>query len=474
VEADVGPHHRADLLDRIDPGVKHRPAQLVVVFLVTEKHELGQKLLFGLEVGIHRARPDPRRVGDLSDRDAVEAPVPEENKGCFEQPAVGSVGRGPRWQQRLACGGGDRACRRFAHAYSFPTAILAEQPLACSKADVASMHLRQASVDGTAPAEGILAIRTTVRNPWTQCPEMPPEFFDVQVAGGALNVARWGGGRRVVLGIHGITASSLSLAPIARHLDLDAGAMLVAPDLRGRGVSNRLPGPYGMLAHANDCAAVLEHVGGTPAVVVGESMGAWVAEVLAARRPELVERLVLVDGGLPTTVPATAPHPDIEAALAAILGPALSRLARTFATPAAYVEFWRAHPAVRDDWNEDLEAYVLYDLEAAGPPDGGFRPRAAPEAVRTDGAEVLRDPKLVREALAVLTCPINLLRATRNLLNELPPLLTDDVVAQWRARLPQLVDEVVDDTNHYTIMFGERGAKTIARRTQDDHRLHGE
>jgi hypothetical protein len=28
--------------------------------------------------------------------------------------------------------------------------------------------------------------------------------------------------------------------------------------------------------------------------------------------------------------------------------------------------------------------------------------------------------------------------------------------------VPRFADEVVDDTNHYTIAFGERGAKTIA------------
>ena len=38
---------------------------------------------------------------------------------------------------------------------------------------------------------------------------------DVPVAGGNLRVAKWGQGESVVLGIHGITGSSMQLAPVA-------------------------------------------------------------------------------------------------------------------------------------------------------------------------------------------------------------------------------------------------------------------
>ena len=280
------------------------------------------------------------------------------------------------------------------------------------------------------------------------------EFVDAPVAGGALRVGRWGAGRRVVLGVHGVTASSVSLVPVARQLGDEF--TLIAPDLRGRGGSNELPGPFGMAAHAADCAAVLDRLGTGPVTVVGESMGGFVGVVLAARRPDLVERLVLVDGGLPLPVPEGI---DVDTMIDAVLGPAVARLRQTFESVDSYLDFWRVHPALQEDWSADIEAYLRYDLMGEAPE---LRSRVSEAAVRADGAENLVDPGLVPDALASLQCDVVMLRATRGLLNQVPPLYPDEVVEPWRAVVPRFADEVVDDTNHYTIAFGERGAKTVA------------
>ena len=281
-----------------------------------------------------------------------------------------------------------------------------------------------------------------------------PTFFDVPVRDGALRVARWGTGPRVVLGIHGITASAISMRPLARQLGAEFS--LVAPDLRGRGQSADLPGPFGIDVHAADCAAVLEQLGSWPAVVVGESMGGFVSVVLAATRPELVERLVLVDGGLPLAVPEGL---DPDVVLEAILGPSIERLGRTFPSREAYREFWRPHPALQEEWNEDVEAYLDYDLIGEEP---DLRSRVSQEAVRGDGRATLERVDLLTSSLEALRCPVVLVRAPRDVMNRPTPLQPDELVAQWREKVPQLKDEVVEDTNHYTIVFGERGAKTIA------------
>lgn len=281
-----------------------------------------------------------------------------------------------------------------------------------------------------------------------------PTFFAVPVAGGELTVARYGAGERLVLGIHGITASALSLAPVARHLG--AAHTLLAPDLRGRAGSAELPGPFGMAAHAADCASVIEHAGGGSAVVVGESMGGFVAVMLAAARPELVRRLVLVDGGIPLPVPVVE---DPDGLIDTVLGPSVARLRMTFASRGDYQAFWRQHPAFSNDWNEDLEAYLDYDLTGVEPQ---LRSRVSEAAIRADGADTLLGADQLSAALRSLRCPVTLLRAPRGLLDQPEPLIPDSLADTWRRDLPQLSVRLVPDTNHYTLMFADRGAREIA------------
>ena len=129
---------------------------------------------------------------------------------------------------------------------------------------------------------------------------MQLRLLNVAVDGGDLRVLLWGAGKRVAVAVHGITASGMSWQAVARHMPSDW--TLAAPDLRGRGHSRDLPGPYGLDRHARDVVAVLRHFGGRP-VLAGHSMGAYVALLARDSHPELVRRLVLVDGGLPLPVP---------------------------------------------------------------------------------------------------------------------------------------------------------------------------
>lgn len=75
---------------------------------------------------------------------------------------------------------------------------------------------------------------------------------------------------------------------------LAAGYRVVTTDLRGHGDSSPDVTELGDEATAADVAALVEHLGAGPAVVVGSSMGASAAAVLAADRPDLVRALVLL------------------------------------------------------------------------------------------------------------------------------------------------------------------------------------
>lgn len=75
-------------------------------------------------------------------------------------------------------------------------------------------------------------------------------------------------------------------------------AAILLYDKRGHGLSGMGEPPYRMDDHVADLAALLDHVGGRPAVVVGLSVGGMIAQGLAHARPDLIAGLVLCDTGM--------------------------------------------------------------------------------------------------------------------------------------------------------------------------------
>jgi pimeloyl-ACP methyl ester carboxylesterase len=282
----------------------------------------------------------------------------------------------------------------------------------------------------------------------------------VPVDGGELAATVWrpDAPGTPVVAIHGITANHRAFSPLVARLDVP----VLGVDLRGRGGSRALPGPFGMAQHAEDIAAAVRAAGFSRAIVVGHSMGAYVATRLASAHPALVGALVLVDGGLPLR-----PAPEgSDLSPEDVLGPAIERLRMTFASEEAYRGFWRQHPAFGPYWSEAIEEYVDYDLvpvdahsELEGDA-GALRPSANPDAVVANLME-LDGRDGYTEALLALDVPVTLLRSPRGLFDETPGLYDDEWLATWVSRLPALDVSDVDDTNHYTILMGS-GVDAVA------------
>ncbi len=296
------------------------------------------------------------------------------------------------------------------------------------------------------------------------------EFDQVAVPGGDLRIARFGDGERLIIAAHGITASLMAWRAVGEALP--PGWSLIAADLRGRGHSADVPGPYGLRRHADDLGLVAEHVGADESTVLaGHSMGAYVAALHGPERR--YARVVLVDGGLPLPVPLDM---DPDTVLELTLGPAIARLSQTYPSTEAYLDFFKAHPAFADHWSSAVEEYVRYDAadvpgevmpaaEMAGP---AIRSRVREDAVRQDGRWLLTHGEAIGEALKAITSPLLLLRAPRGLLNQDVGMLPDELAATWTARLPGLRDEVVADCNHYTIVFDDRCVQTVTDRLTED------
>src|SRR5712692_2812399 len=113
----------------------------------------------------------------------------------------------------------------------------------------------------------------------------------------------WPGAGLPTLLLHGI-------GNYGRYWDLIADAIggrlrLVAPDARGHGESGRPADGYAPADFAADALAVLDRLGIERVVVVGHSMGGLHSINLAARHPERVRALVIVDAS-PEPLPAGA------------------------------------------------------------------------------------------------------------------------------------------------------------------------
>jgi pimeloyl-ACP methyl ester carboxylesterase len=291
---------------------------------------------------------------------------------------------------------------------------------------------------------------------------IPQERITVPVRGGELALYKYGqpavGGRPILL-IHGVTSSNRAWQLIAREL-ITKGYIPYAVDLRGRGHSADLPGPFGMSTHAEDMKCVIDHIGlieGTTSIdVIGHSMGAFVAVALQGLYPEKVATLVLLDGGVSLPLP---PGMTVEQVMPFILGPALARLAMTFESVDSYRDYWKPQPAFNRGWSTSLDEYVEYDLRGQAP---ALRPSTNPVAVEEDSRDLF-GTDLINSTLSHLPKKILMLRATRGLQNEgeglYPMAVLDAVLPQY----PMINLVTIEDTNHYDIALNDFGARQVVQ-----------
>jgi len=184
---------------------------------------------------------------------------------------------------------------------------------------------------------------------------------------GELAVLEAGEGGLPVLFVHGLAGRAEQWLALLEHLASPGdgpGRRCAAVTLRGHGTSGFAPGsPLDPEALAGDVEAAASAVGFGPFVLVGHSLGAAVAVAAAARWPERVRGLFLVD---PNGDLTAAPEEQVRTYLAAIR-----------ADPAGEVAFQFEHilldarPEVSEVIRDDL-ATVLPEV-LAGALEGAAR-----------------------------------------------------------------------------------------------------
>ncbi len=120
------------------------------------------------------------------------------------------------------------------------------------------------------------------------------EVGDVQANGIRQRYYRTGAGRAPAVLLHGIMEGALAWLPTAQALEADYDVILL--DARGHGHSSPAGGDFSPDTLAADVAGALDALGLNAVRLLGFSLGANTAALVADRRHDLVSRVIL--GGL--------------------------------------------------------------------------------------------------------------------------------------------------------------------------------
>lgn len=265
-----------------------------------------------------------------------------------------------------------------------------------------------------------------------------PEMIRTRGDGIDIQLALWKGEGRAILCVHGLTANCRCWDTMA--VSLSPRYKLIALDLRGRGLSGKPPGGYLIEQHCRDIEAVIENFGIERPVLMGHSLGALIALVFTALRPELTAGLVLMDGA------GCLSEEQLERVLAGIK-PALDRLGFVFPSFDHYTARLKQAPFL-NPWSEALERYFRYEIEEV--PDG-VRSRVRPEHIQEEIENLKK--VIAADYYPQIRCPVLILRATEDTLTPGDRVLPESAVQRMLEEIPDARCVPIDGTNHYTILF---------------------
>ena len=256
--------------------------------------------------------------------------------------------------------------------------------------------------------------------PWRGPPAVRREFVDAG-DGRQLSALVWGDADPELVLVHGGAQNAHTWDTVALALDRP----LVAVDLPGHGYSDwRDDRRYWPADNANDVATMMRALAPSVDLVVGMSLGGLTSIALAARHPELVPLLMLVD---------VTPGVDREKAApiaAFVAGP------ERFESFDEILERTIAFNPTRTE--SSLRRGILHNAREQD--DGSWTWRY--DRWRLGEGEGIPDFGPLWDDVSKLTMPVMLVRGADS------GVVGDEDVAEFRRRQPALVVETVEGSGH--------------------------
>ncbi len=220
---------------------------------------------------------------------------------------------------------------------------------------------------------------------------------EIATNGVTIHVRSGGSGPAVVL-LHGYGETGDMWAPLAADLARDHTVLV--PDLRGLGLSSKPSGGFDKKTQAEDVDGVMTALGVGQADVVAHDIGNMVAFQFAARHPERVRRLVLIDAPVPGVGPWEEVLKNPLLWHFRFGGPDMERLVA--GRERIYLDrFWNEFSASPDRFGEAARQHYAKLYALPGAMHSGFAQFAAFDQDAIDNREFLAHGRLKMPILAL-------------------------------------------------------------------------
>jgi len=206
-----------------------------------------------------------------------------------------------------------------------------------------------------------------------------------------LRTRQWGvAGAAPIVCVHGLTQHGGIFTDLGESLAAD-GQRVISVDLRGHGESGHEP-PWNTDTHVDDLIETASALGIERATWIGHSFGARMIAALAARAPERVERLVLLDPGFDVPPKYALESAEVE------------RLDWSFATVESAVNALMSAGTTASSPKEAVTAYARDDLRQGA--DGRLRFSFSPAAAVVAWSEMTLPSPAIAQLPTLLVRPV--------------------------------------------------------------------
>jgi pimeloyl-ACP methyl ester carboxylesterase len=282
----------------------------------------------------------------------------------------------------------------------------------------------------------------------THIRESRAESVDRFLSAGGVNIhyIDTPGGSPPIVMLHGLSANANCFAGLIAA-GLSPTFRVIAPDLRGRGKTDKPATGYTMADHARDVLALLDALGLERVVLAGHSFGGYVSIYIASHFPERVDKLIVIDAAI-----------TLNPRVGELLKPSLDRLTRISPSVDAYLAEARDAPHLAGFWDDSIEQYFRAEIQEN--PDGTAQSATSASAIGQAMVGLRSEPWF--ELVKSVKQPVLFLNAVGAYGPPGTPALVEPEYARATADAFPNVRYVVVPGNHMTMVFGP-GAATVNR-----------